>query len=169
MYSFGECQKFRQWWLWLLLVVICAVELYFFIYHNGGGHTIYRALGMIVALVVCIFFFFIRLETNIDGTGIQYRFFPVQLSYRKIDWSEVAEVYVRKYSPLGEYGGWGIRMSAGKNGWAYNIAGNMGLQIVKRDGKKLLIGTQKPDELKALLQHLAGDKIITGSINKERY
>jgi hypothetical protein len=51
---------------------------------------------------------------------------------------------------LWEYGGWGIRYSW--NGIAYNTKGNMGLQIVMNTGKRILIGTQKPEELAAYLK-----------------
>jgi TATA-box binding protein (TBP) (component of TFIID and TFIIIB) len=44
-----------------------------------------------------------------------------------------------------EYGGWGIRC-----GWhgkkVYNISGNRGVQLVFKNGKRLLIGSQKPDD-----------------------
>lgn len=52
---------------------------------------------------------------------------------------------VRTYSPLKEYGGWGIRY--GSNGKAYNVSGNQGVQLEFRDGKRLLVGSQLPLEL----------------------
>ena len=36
-------------------------------------------------------------------------------------------------------------------GKAFNIKGNMGLQLQFKDGKKLLIGTQKEEEIKQFL------------------
>ena len=54
-------------------------------------------------------------------------------------------VYTRTYSPMREYGGWGIRF--GKSGKAYNIKGDEGLQLVFKNGKRLLIGSQKSQEL----------------------
>jgi hypothetical protein len=41
----------------------------------------------------------------------------------------------------------------GKNR-AFNATGNIGLQLVFKDGKKLLIGTQKPAEIEAVLASL---------------
>jgi hypothetical protein len=35
---------------------------------------------------------------------------------------------------------------------AYNTSGNMGLQLIMKNGKKILIGTHKPDELDAFLK-----------------
>jgi hypothetical protein len=42
------------------------------------------------------------------------------------------------------YGGWGIKRGIG--GLAYNVSGNQGLQLVLTDGRKILIGTQKPEQ-----------------------
>jgi len=39
-------------------------------------------------------------------------------------------------------------------GRALNMSGNMGLQLELKDGKKLLIGTQKFEELEQLLQKI---------------
>jgi hypothetical protein len=78
--------------------------------------------------------------------------FPFQFKYNEISWNDVLTIEVRKYKPIREYGGWGYRFSF-KNGKAYNISGNMGLQIVLKNGDKILIGTQKPDELMEFLKN----------------
>jgi hypothetical protein len=44
------------------------------------------------------------------------------------------------YSPLLNYGGWGIRKGA------YNVSGNKGVQFELYDDERFLIGTQKPEE-----------------------
>ena len=52
-----------------------------------------------------------------------------------------------------EYGGWGYRISP-RNGKAFNIKGSWGLQLVLSNGDKLLLGTQKPEELKKAIEQL---------------
>ena len=64
-----------------------------------------------------------------------------------IAWDQLDECYLRTYSPLGEYGGWGIKYGLGGAGKVYNVSGNQGLQLVFKDGARLLIGTKKPQEL----------------------
>ena len=66
----------------------------------------------------------------------------------------ISKVYVRKYSPLADYGGWGLRFSMSGQGKAYNVSGNVGLQLEFSNGKKLLIGTRKPDELSSVLNEM---------------
>ncbi|MBK8703741.1 MAG: hypothetical protein IPN33_08970 [Saprospiraceae bacterium] len=66
----------------------------------------------------------------------------------------MAKVYVRQYKPIAEFGGWGLRYSMSGKGRALNVSGNMGLQLEFKDGKKLLIGTQKPKEIELVLTNL---------------
>jgi hypothetical protein len=66
-------------------------------------------------------------------------------------WNEVQQCYIREYSPIFEYGGWGWRYSF-SNGRAYNVSGKIGLQIVLKNGKRILIGTQKANKLKEYIE-----------------
>ena len=52
----------------------------------------------------------------------------------------------RTYRPILEYGGWGIRYTMGR-GWAYNVSGNQGVQLELASGKRILIGSQRAEEL----------------------
>ena len=70
---------------------------------------------------------------------------------REIRLSDVKSFEVRKYRPIREYGGWGIRWSL-RNGVAYNMAGNLGVQLELTDGRRILVGSQKPEELKRALE-----------------
>ena len=136
---FTEKQRFTQWWLWLIMILVVAFAFY---YEES-------TLEMAVALIIPIFLFVLNLETEISKEGISIRFFPFHLKKKFFSWDEIAKAEVREYSPLLEYGGWGIRR--GKSGVAYNVKGNMGLQLVLKSGKKILIGTQKTEELKQIL------------------
>jgi len=84
------------------------------------------------------------LDTIIDKDGIHYRWFPFQREYKQLNWDVIEKAYIREYRPIYEYGGWGIR--GGFHGKAYNVSGNIGIQIEFKDGKRLLIGTSKKDE-----------------------
>jgi hypothetical protein len=82
------------------------------------------------------------------------RFIPFHLKEIFIAWNQLDECYIRTYSPLGEYGGWGIKYGLGGAGKVYNVSGNQGLQLVFKDGARLLIGTQKPLELQEIINKL---------------
>lgn len=157
---FSEKQRFKQWWLWLLLLGINGVLIYGIfkqiIIKEFFGNNPMSNLGLLIttAITLLITFFFInfRLETIIKKDGIYVRFFPIHSKYKYYPWKDLTAYSVRKYSPLKEYGGWGIRY--GLSGKTYNISGNKGLQLELSDQTKLLIGTNKPEKLKKVLSKI---------------
>ena len=72
----------------------------------------------------------------------------------EIPLQDVFRAYPRSYEPIWEYGGWGIRLGAG--GGAYNMRGNEGVQLHLRDGRRLLIGSQRAEELAEVIRRLSG-------------
>lgn len=159
---FSERQKFRQWWLWLILSLINGFLLFGVfkqvIKGQPFGSKPIPNTGLLIItglmLLLMIMFLVIRLETLIKKEGIYVRFFPFHLKFRYYSWDRLIKLFVRKYSPFSEYGGWGIRIGLRSTGKAYNISGNKGLQLEFTDNKKLLIGTNKPDELTETLKSI---------------
>ena len=156
---FAENQKFKQWWLWLILLALNGVFIFGMVnqlYYNkpfGDKPTNDSGLitGFVIVLLLTILFYFFKLQTLIKTDGIYVRFFPIYIAYKKYSWDTLIKSYVRKYSPIGEYGGWGIRFGFYRSGNALNISGNYGLQLEILNKTKLLIGTNKPEELKEVL------------------
>lgn len=157
MINFSESQKFRQWWLWVILVVSIASATSLICYakvQNKDDMPAFAVVaGVLVPLLIIALFLFANLQTAIDDIGVSVRFPPFRFKSKVIPWDEIANAWVRKYNPIGEFGGWGARYTFSR-GTAYNVSGNMGLQLVLKDGKKMLIGSQQPDELAAVLQRL---------------
>ncbi|MEG1590925.1 hypothetical protein [Chryseobacterium sp.] len=152
-FEFTEKQRFTQWWLWLLLSAVMIYTIYNFIEERLYFSNLELALSFVIPTLVIILFLVIRLETKIDAQGISVRFFPFQITFRYYPWRNIKKAYVRKYSPLTEYGGWGMRQGLFGKGKAYNVKGDQGLQIILNDEKKVLIGTQKQNELKLYLEN----------------
>ena len=95
-----------------------------------------------------------RLITQIRTDGIYLRFPPLQNRITKFTWESIGSIHIRTYNPTREFGGWGICF--GPNGTAYNIAGNIGIQIVFTNGNKMLIGTNDPENLSIVLNRIGG-------------
>jgi hypothetical protein len=154
-YLYKERQRFNQWWLWLILIGINVISIVVS-WNNISAHglTLANSIRIVITLLLLLCFFSLRLETKINEQGIEVRFFPFHLSFIKISWKEIASVEVRKYSPIGEYGGWGIKYGFSKAGKAYNVSGNKGIQLVLNDGSRLLIGTNKEEEVAKVLKEL---------------
>ena len=142
------------WYLVLLITAICIGSVALEMSQDPGPETL---TGLVIAIVVTggiiVLFIFIKLEVTIDQQSIYYRYRPFISKERKLSKDDIADVYVRKYSPIFEYGGWGYRATLGK-GKAFNVSGNIGLQLVLKDGKKLLLGTRKEKALRDAIVRL---------------
>ena len=150
MPAYEEEQPFDQVWLWALMgLELLIILITFFV----SGQPLWAgAVGFLAITLSMALLSAVRLRTRIDGDGVHYRFTPFHFKWQMIPWEDIDQIYVRKYSPILEYGGWGIRY--GRKGRAYNIRGNMGLQIVRKNGKRILIGTRRPEEAaNALSRH----------------
>jgi len=139
---FVEVQSFDQIWVWILLGLQIAF-VFLPLLLTGQPFTAILLTGALL-LMVLVLMSSIKLHTRIDDNGIHYRMNPLHWKNRFIPWDEIDQVFVRQYSPLKEYGGWGIRY--GRNGMALNVKGNQGIQIVRKNGKRILLGTQRPEE-----------------------
>ncbi len=159
MKVFVEEQRFSQWWLYLLLAIpLISLVLPFIFnsddYLNGDKETLTGiTISLVVMVIVTLLILSIRLRTKIDENGIYYQFYPINFNEKFIPWSDISKCYVRKYNPLTEYGGWGYRSGFGRGkGKALNIRGSQGIQLELKNGKKLLLGTQKEELVKRTLE-----------------
>jgi hypothetical protein len=147
-----ERQRFTQPWLWLLVLGVTVIIW-------GGGFQ-QLVLGTpfgnnpapdIVLLIMLILFGIgfpllvlrARLDSEVTTDGIRIRFFPFHIRFREWTFDDIDSVEARTYSPISEFGGWGIRL--GCRCMAYNVKGDQGIQLVLRTGRRILIGTQDPD------------------------
>lgn len=151
---YKEEQQFRQWWQIVLILGSIVTVIVFNIYAlymqivkgiqvgNSPAPNVVM-IGVIVAMLIAIWVFFsMKLEVWIDKDGIHYRFFPMIFKNKIISNVEIQRFEIRKYNPLLDYGGWGIKKRF-KWGRAYNVSGNIGLQLYLKNGKKVLFGTQR--------------------------
>ena len=151
---FRETQKFRQPLLWVMLIAVSGISILVAALQAGAGIPVgnHPAPDSVLILIVVIFgiflplfFYLLAFTIEIKNDGIYYRFYPIQFSFRHIEWTVLNCAESVTYRPLAEYGGWGIRY--GKNGMAYNVSGSEGVRLVKKSGKQLLLGSQKAGEL----------------------
>ncbi len=156
---FSEHQRFKQWWFLMFPIGINILLLIGVFYQIIGGkqfgdkpmsnEELVITTGISILFTILLLNF--RLDTQIKNDGIYVRFFPFHLRYKFYPWEELTKCYVRQYSPIAEYGGWGLRYGFFGKGKAYNVSGNKGLQLEFKNNKKLLIGTNKQEELNQIL------------------
>ncbi len=156
--EFHEIQRFSQWFIFMplavmlaffilgLLVQLVEIEALSFL----KTQTMPWLIGSLVLALVMGLFVSMQLETKADAEGVKVRFKPFHRNFRFYAWHQMAVCHVRKYRALLEYGGWGLRV--GTQGWAFTTKGRFGLQLKLQNGDRLLIGTQKPDNLEKFLR-----------------
>lgn len=149
---FREEQRFRQPWLWLLILFLVALQWWGFIQqivlgqpwgNNPAPDWMMVLLWLVFGIGMPLFFLYLRLIVTVTDEAIDIRFRP--LTRRSIPIIDVTHVEARTYAPLREYGGWGIRGLGGKR--AYNVSGKRGVELTLVDGRKVMIGSQRADDL----------------------
>jgi hypothetical protein len=157
--TFTETQKFNKWWHYLLaglpfiLMVIAFVLVQFEMVATKDGQ---KDPALFICLVTLCFIFLmwfvlLTLKTNIGKNGINANFRGIPFCKRTITWEEIQSISLITYSPLSDYGGWGVRYSMSGNGWCYNVSGKDGIRIIYKNGKSFLIGTQQKEEAEKII------------------
>ena len=160
---FKEEQRFRQIWLWIIVIVTCAIPWVGMITqiiigqkvgNNPAPNWMIILTWLLFGVGLPVFFYSVKLITEVRNDGIYLRFFPFHRKFKIYPYEEIDSFMVREYKPIREFGGWGIRYSLG--GKAYNVYGNKGIQLILKNKKKLLIGSQKAYEFFKAIQNASG-------------
>ena len=158
--TFHEDQQFRQTWVWFILLPITALVWYITLMqlifntpvgNNPASDSEALILLLLFGILFPIFFHKLKLTTEVRKNGLYIRFSPLHLKFKKIPIDKQTKHYMRTYEPITEYGGWGIKW--GPKGKTYNVSGNQGVQLEFTNKKRLLIGTQKPQQLDSAISH----------------
>lgn len=146
---FQEKQRFNQWWLWVLLI-ISSVAPVIILYKEftSSTSTSGSLSALIILFLVTVLFVVLKMKTTITQKSIQLVYFP--FVWKTINIDDIASLEVINYDFVG---GWGIRLWT-SYGTVYNVRGNKGLHIKLKNGKQLVIGTQKPEELENVVEQL---------------
>ncbi|RWX00858.1 hypothetical protein [Flavobacterium cerinum] len=142
--------------LYLILLGLCAVVGYCIWSFKPNpeqptGNRIAKGILYLVFFVIVgalVSTFFMSLNTKIDNNAVYVKFAPFESEWRSYPWDAIKKCELKTYDPIKDYGGWGIRDGA------YNASGDQGLLLTFNDGSQLMIGTQKPEKLKKILQKL---------------
>lgn len=160
---FEEVQTFKGTWKFYLIIGIAVatmfVTLFLFIQQvldkpEKTTEVLFSVLFTWGSMAILLYIIFsARLEVKIDEGGLYYIFFPFIRSERSVKESEVKSIMVKRYRPL-EYGGHGlgVRRLGRKRG--YTIAGRQGIEILFKNKKSILLGTQRPAEAEKAVAQL---------------
>lgn len=154
--TFREVQYMRRvWWVMLLVGGAAALNWWGFYQqiilgrpwgNNPAPDWMMWLIWLTIGIGLPLFFWLLRLIITVRADGVFIHFYP--LHRRLIPCAEIAQVVPRTYNPIGEFGGWGIRgLSTKSRKMAYNISGREGVELVLVDGRIVLLGSQKAQEL----------------------
>jgi hypothetical protein len=156
--SFRETQRMTQWWLWLLLGSVAASTWWGLFQqillgkpfgNNPAPDWTMWLLWFFIGLLMPIGFWMMKLIVEVRLDHLYIRFVP--FATREITFSEIASCQARRYAPIREYGGWGVRGMKSMKKMAYSAKGNQGVAVELKDGRKVMIGSQKANELERAL------------------
>ncbi|MBD1398358.1 hypothetical protein H9Q13_14400 [Pontibacter sp. JH31] len=151
---FRERQRFRQFWLWALIIGIAAIFWAGFVYQVvlggafGNRPVTDVQLSIMLALIgfgLPFFFYWMSMTTEVQTGMLYVRFKPFHLKPVRIPLHTVRDYEKVTYSPISDYGGWGIRWGA--KGKAYSMSGREGVLLHFYNQQPLLVGSQRAKEL----------------------
>ena len=160
--KYTEEQRLNLWWIYIIIGLETFVVASVLIFDKNTNWQHMKEIFYSPFLALLLPYIIVYVITKnlftfeIDECGIQYRFWPFGRR-KKISWTKVEELYMRKYDALGEYGGWGAKhrlwFKLNDKAYIFNDK-NVGLQLVLSDQKKILFSTNKLDELTLFLINL---------------
>ncbi len=128
------------------------------VFHHPWGSKPLSNGGLIFLTVLLVAVYFrlitVRLVTDIRSGELAVGLRGLWRR-RRIPLTDVRSVAPVCFDPAAEYGGYGIRR--GPRGLAYIAQGNRGVQLELQDGSKLLIGSQRPDDLAQKIKQCRGN------------
>ncbi len=160
---FEKKQKLNLWWLYIIFgiqaIIILGITFTDKTGFNDSGIKETYFTPLVIVLLIFLITYFINLNyllLVITQNDITYKYWPFTAT-KTILWEDIESAYLKKYSGLGEYGGWGFRYRLWfkLNDKAFIFGnGTYGLQLVLKNGKKILFSTRKPDELMQFLVNI---------------
>lgn len=153
-----QYQERSGWALWVhclvgLTFLAAAIPLFFLVTGGVGdepGQMSFSGamVGIAVGLLIpgMIYGFFGQLRTRVSDTGLDVRWGFLEVLRKKIPFSEITNAEAVTYSPLGQFGGWGIRYGGSKKK-AWTIRGNKALVLTLTDGTKFYLGSDRPERI----------------------
>ncbi len=167
---FREVQRFGQAWMWGLVLIPSLLLVGLFGYamiqqlilgHPWGDRPMPDSTLMVMGplciafgILLPMLFHSTRLVTEVRPDGLYIRYYPFHRRFHRYGPLDILEAQAVTYRPIREYGGWGIKF--GPSGKAYNVTGNRGVRMRLRSGQRLLIGSQRPEELLRAIEHMRG-------------
>ena len=157
---YREEQNFG-WWVYALLAVMVALGCAGLgrdhparpnpvPAHRGGGVEVPLALAVGLTLPAVLVVGVLRMTTEVTPSEVRVWYGWLPTYRRAVPVGGIVRADVVRYRPVRDCWGWGVRK--GLDGEiVLNARGDRGVRLTLADGSRLLIGSQRPEELAAAI------------------
>jgi hypothetical protein len=159
---YREVQRFSQKWLTLLgfVVPVFVITSLLFVIRTDpeamdeSGAWVGVAVAGVASLLPLALTRLMRLVTEVRTDGVYLRFSPLHWRFLAFKVGNIASVGAGTYNAARDFGGWGVRF--GKGVKAYTVQGNKCIWLTLNDGRAVLVGSQRAQELAATIRDTLG-------------
>ena len=150
---FEEHQIQRRFLPWLLIVTIWFISLWQISNNDfSEDNFIFDLLFLLgIPMVMTLLLFSFKLSVKVNEEHLMIRMIPFQWKYTKIKLSEIRGAEIMEYNTGRLFQAWGFGRLRNGRYKSYTLKGYFGVEITKKDGSRIFIGTSQPDEL---IRHL---------------
>jgi hypothetical protein len=151
-------EQYFDWRVYALFGALELVAAYALVYLARDWHAVSAllerrcsiefAIGLLIALALPLAMagFLLHMTTEVTPSEVRIWFGWIPIYRRVVAITGIQRYQVVKYRPILDYGGWGIR--TGRDGERVLCArGNRGVRLELEGGARLLIGSQRCEEL----------------------
>jgi hypothetical protein len=107
---------------------------------------------LLVGPLAVLILFFINMEVRITQDSFEFKVYPFRKNYKKIPFSEIAEMELVQLSGLKTFRKFGVNKKLNRQ--EFNFGGHHLLTISLKNGKSLSYTTFKPKEMSYFLKNL---------------
>jgi hypothetical protein len=167
---YEETQYFRQTWLWALLVIsgvpAALLGIVGVVADAGAGTNVLLWVAVVLVVVFGPFVILYRANLRIEARddALMLRLWPFHLRARRIPYAEIDSITAAEVSPMGDFGGLGVRIRPTFYRWGIRVDGPVGyivegeraVRIVRRDASVLVVTSTDPHALVRTVEQVGG-------------
>ena len=147
------------WWAWGIFVGAMCAAAWSVVGDSildGQGLSglttgeILAVAGLLLGSPAVVWALFGMLEIEVLSLEVRATFGRLKLFRKTIPLDRIRRVEAVRYSPLTEFGGWGIRVRPGRRAWT--VRGNQAVRLTLDEGPTLYLGTPNPQRLRERIE-----------------
>ncbi len=135
-----------------LLSILLPLVMFVSAYFSWMEAAWMSVLLVVVGLLMVVLYGGQRTLVTRDTVTVRWGIFGIPVLRLKT--SDIASAELHRFSPLRDFGGYGIRFNREMK--AYYLRGGAGVLLTLHNGKKYLIGSDKPADLLTVVQAVIG-------------